>query len=401
MKPILIVWANALAVASASPSAAVNAASFSFFMSLLLEKLLPGAVVDRVFESRSGFDQSPTQSPLISVIEALAGIGHGRRVEDARNLELLGVEQPARLLDQVARVLARILVDRIGGPRLCLEHRGERRAVELVARRFAARRTRLHQHAHAAFLGDADPGLHQARRGHFAPGERVQALLHGSGEHPLDLLALEAPLEQLQRGEMRAVEGAHRDRLPLELLGLVDPRLGIGDDRESGHRRAQRHDLRGTMPRLASLHRALHDAPFAHAKLVALALVVERLHGALEYVLPQRLMVGIALPRSRRLHDVDVETLITEKTLVAGHEQRQVVDRVHHRNSHFLQGLRHGDSPPSRPGWTSIFDRGGKYSQSLQAAPARRAGITSPTNRLIERIASSGRRSPKENTSNR
>ena len=104
---------------------------------------------------------------------------------------------------------------------------------------------------------------------------------------------------------MRAVEGAHRDRLVLELLGLVDPRLGIGDDRESGHRRAQRHDLRGTMPRLASLHRALHDAPFAHAKLVALALVVERLHGALEYVLPQRLMVGVALPRSRRLQDID------------------------------------------------------------------------------------------------
>src|SRR5712691_4349232 len=94
MKPILIVWANALAVASASPSAAANAASFSFFMSLLLEKLLPGAVVDRVFESRSGFDQSPTQSPLIGVIEALAGIGHGRRVEDARNLELLLSSSP-------------------------------------------------------------------------------------------------------------------------------------------------------------------------------------------------------------------------------------------------------------------------------------------------------------------
>src|SRR6267378_2999628 len=97
MKPILMVWADADAVASASPSAAANAASLFFFMSLLLEK--------------------------------------------------------------VARVLARILVDRLGGPRLCLEHRGERRAVELVARRFAARRMRLHQHAHAALLGDADPGL--------------------------------------------------------------------------------------------------------------------------------------------------------------------------------------------------------------------------------------------------
>src|SRR6266699_783705 len=218
MKPILIVWANAPAVASASPSAAANAASFSFFISLLLEKLLPGAVVDRVFESRSRFYQSPTQSPLISVIEALAGIGHGRRVEDARNLEIPGAEQPARLLDQVARVLAGILVDRIGRARLGAEHRGERRAVELVPRRFAACRMRLHQHAHAAFLGDADPWLHQARRCDFAPGERVQPLFHRPGERPLDLLALEEPLEQLQRGEVRAVEWAHRDRLVLELL---------------------------------------------------------------------------------------------------------------------------------------------------------------------------------------
>src|SRR2546422_2454663 len=363
--------------------------------------LLPGPVVYRALESGARLDQTPTQGPLVGVIEALAGIGLGRRVQKAGHFEILFIEQPARLLDQVTGVAPGVLVDRLGRARLGPEHRGERRAVELLARRFAARRMRLHQYPHAAFLGDADPGLHQACRGDFAFAERVQALLHGAGERPLDLLALEKPLEQLQRGEMRAVEGAHRDRLVLELLGLVDPRLGIGDDRESGHRRAQRHDLRGTMPCLASLNRALHDAPFAHAKLVALALVVERLHGALEYVLPQRLMVGIALPRSRRLHDVDVETLVTEKTLVAGHEQRQVVDRVHHRNSHFLQGLRHGDSPPSRPGWTSIFDRGGKYSPSLQAAPARSAGITSPTNRLIERIASSGRRSPKENTSNR
>src|SRR6266545_7237618 len=296
MKPILIVWANALAVASASPSAAASAASFSFFMSLLLQKLLPGAVVDRVFKSRSGFDQSPTQSPLISVIEALAGVGLGRRVEDARNLELLGVEQPARLLDQVARVLARILVDRIGGPRLCLEHRGEGGSVELVPRRFAARRMRLHQHAQAALFRNADPGLHEARRGDFAFAERVQPLLHRPGEHPLDLLALEETLEQLQGGEVRAVEGAHRDRLPLELLGLVDARLGIGDDRERGHRRAERHDFRGAVPGLAGLDRALHDAPLAQAELVALALVVERLHGALEYVLPKGLMVGVALP---------------------------------------------------------------------------------------------------------
>src|SRR6266705_2798299 len=243
--------------------------------SVYCSNLLPGAVVDRVLEGRPRLHQAPAQGPLVGVVEALARVGLGRRVEDARDLEVFGVEQPSRFLDEVARMLAGILVDRFGGARLGPEHRGKRSPVELVPRRFAARGVRLHQHAHAAFLGDADPGLHQACRRDFAPGERVQALLHGAGERPLDLLALQEPLEHLQGGEVRAVEGAHRDRLPLELLGLVDPRLGVADDRESGHRRAQRHDFRGTMPGLAGLDRALHDAPFAHAELIALALIVE------------------------------------------------------------------------------------------------------------------------------
>ena len=43
------------------------------------------------------------------------------------------------------------------------------------------------------------------------------------------------------------------------------------------------------------LHGALHDAPFAHAELVALALVVSRLQAALEDVVLQRPVVGVVL----------------------------------------------------------------------------------------------------------
>src|SRR5256885_4130260 len=43
---------------------------------------------------------------------ALARVGLGRRVEDARDLEVLGLEQPSRLVDEVARMLAGVLVDR-------------------------------------------------------------------------------------------------------------------------------------------------------------------------------------------------------------------------------------------------------------------------------------------------
>src|SRR5438093_10149201 len=124
MKPILMVCADALAATSATPSAAAIAASLRFFMSLLLRKfLLPGAVVDRVLEGRARLHQAPAQGPLVGVIEALARVGLGRRVKDARDLEVLGVEQPSRLLDEVARMLAGVLVDGIGRARLGAEHR--------------------------------------------------------------------------------------------------------------------------------------------------------------------------------------------------------------------------------------------------------------------------------------
>ena len=123
-------------------------------------------------------------------------------------------------------------------------------------------------------------------------------------------------------------------------------RLGIGDEGEGRHRRAERHDLRRAVPGLLRLDRALHHAPFAHAELVALALVVERFHGALEDVLAQRLVVGVALARPRRLEDLDVQALVPEEALVARDQERQVVDRVHHRNLHLLQRFGHGVTPP-------------------------------------------------------
>jgi hypothetical protein len=68
-----------------------------------------------------------------------------------------------------------------------------------------------------------------------------------------------------------------------------------------------------------------------------LALLVEGFHGALEDVFAQRLMIGPALPGARRLDDLDVETLIAEKAFVAGDQQRQIVNGVHHRRLYFLQ----------------------------------------------------------------
>src|SRR6267154_164230 len=145
MKPILMVWANAGAVPSASTDAAIDASNILLFIffSLLLEKtvrLLPGAIVDCAFEGRPGLDQPPSQRPLVGVIEALAGIGLGRRVQKAGHLELPFVEQPARFIDRVAGVAPWVLVYRLGCAGFGSEHRGERRAVELVPGRFAARR---------------------------------------------------------------------------------------------------------------------------------------------------------------------------------------------------------------------------------------------------------------------
>jgi hypothetical protein len=65
-----------------------------------------------------------------------------------------------------------------------------------------------------------------------------------------------------------------------------------------------------------------HDAPLAHAELVAFPLLVERFHGALEDVVAQRLAVGASLAGAGGLDDLHVEALVGEETLVAGHQER-------------------------------------------------------------------------------
>src|SRR5437764_12557090 len=105
MKPILMVWANAHAAASARHVAVAGATHFLDFIVPLLfycSYLLPGAVVDRVLEGRARLHQAPAQGPLVGMVEAFAGVGLGRRVEDARNLQVFGLEQPSRLLAAVA-----------------------------------------------------------------------------------------------------------------------------------------------------------------------------------------------------------------------------------------------------------------------------------------------------------
>src|SRR6266513_6194945 len=104
MNPILMVCADADAAPRASPSAAADANNF-FIVSLprrttrLGLRLLPGPVVHGALESGARLDQSPPQGPLVGVVEALAGVGFGRSIQKAGQLELLFIEQPARLLD--------------------------------------------------------------------------------------------------------------------------------------------------------------------------------------------------------------------------------------------------------------------------------------------------------------
>ena len=150
-------------------------------------------------------------------------------------------------------------------------------------------------------LGDADPRLLQARGLHLAGHHRFHPLAMRAGVGDLDLVALDEAFHHLQHGEVRAVVLAHRDRHVLQLLGLVDAGARIDHDGEARHRRAERHDLGGTQALLLDrLHRALHDAPFAHAELVALSLVVGRLQAALEDVVLQRAVVGVVLAAARR-----------------------------------------------------------------------------------------------------
>ena len=139
---------------------------------------------------------------------------------------------------------------------------------------------------------------------------------------------------------MGTVERANGDGFILQLFRFVDAEFRIGDDGESGHCGAQGHDLGRTVPgRHVGFDGAFHHSPLAHAKLIAGALIVERFHGAVKNVVSESLVISAPLRRARGLENLDVQPLILEETLIARHEQGQVVDSIHHRSSHFLQRL--------------------------------------------------------------
>src|SRR6266446_2353515 len=135
------------ACAALTPAGPTHRASIS---AAARRTLPPGAIVDRVLVGGAGRNELPAERPLIGVLEALARVGLGRRVQDAREVEVLQLEQPARLLDEVVRVALGGLLDRPCRLGFRLEHLLQRRAVELVARGFAARRVRLHEHPQPA-----------------------------------------------------------------------------------------------------------------------------------------------------------------------------------------------------------------------------------------------------------
>ena len=53
--------------------------------------LFPGAIVDRGLVGGAGRHEAPAKCPLVIVVEAVARIRHRRRVENARELEVLQV----------------------------------------------------------------------------------------------------------------------------------------------------------------------------------------------------------------------------------------------------------------------------------------------------------------------
>ena len=101
--------------------------------------------------------------------------------------------------------------------------------------------------------------------------------------------------------------------------------------------------MAGTVPRgHVGFNRALHHSPLAHAELVAGAFVVERLHGALKDVVSERLMIGAPLRRARSLENFHVEPLVSEEAFIPRHQQRQIVNGIHHGDSYFLERLGRG-----------------------------------------------------------
>src|SRR5437899_1408754 len=150
----------------------------------------PGAIVDRVLVGGARSSQTPSERPLVGMIEPFAGVRLGRRIQYARKLEISGLELATSLVEQVMRILRGVLSDRLRGLSLGIEHLSQRGAIQFVPRRFTPCRMRLDEYGVSALLRDADPGLHQTDGLDLAFAYGLQPLLVSSGVHPLDLFAL-------------------------------------------------------------------------------------------------------------------------------------------------------------------------------------------------------------------
>jgi hypothetical protein len=95
---------------------------------------------------------------------------------------------------------------------------------------------------------------------------------------------------------------------------------------------------------------ALHDPPFAHAELVDAALVVDGLERAVEDRIELDEVRRRDLRHPRRGHEVDVQALVPEEPVVAGHQHGKVMDRVHGRDLRLLRGLPNIHEASSRIG---------------------------------------------------
>src|SRR5215471_18083448 len=137
--------------------------------------LLPSPVVDRVFVGGARGNEAPAERPLVVVVESLTRVWRRRRVQQARQLEVLEVDQAARFLEQVVGVFFWIFVDRGGRARFGSEHLGERRSVQLVARCLAAGRVGFDEDATSLPFGNADPGFLQADGPDLAGAQSLQA----------------------------------------------------------------------------------------------------------------------------------------------------------------------------------------------------------------------------------
>src|SRR5580704_2039525 len=80
--------------------------------------LFPGAIVHCVLIGGAGFCQAPTERPLVGTVEAFASVGFGRRIQDARKLEVTGFEFASCFFKQVMRIFPGILLDCGSGLRL-------------------------------------------------------------------------------------------------------------------------------------------------------------------------------------------------------------------------------------------------------------------------------------------